>query len=88
MPRLKGSYVIRWLGVGALLWPGFPLEMAHASPPVGLAFQTFDLTLEPGTRTEIAGPLYYRQQLGTELTQAWPPLFSHCTDPSLEYRGG
>jgi len=60
--------------------------MAQTPPPAGPAYQTFDLTLEPGTRTEIAGPFYYRQQRGTELTQAWPPFFSRCTDPALESR--
>lgn len=58
--------------------------MAQESPPAGPAFQTFDLTLAPGTRTEMAGPFYYRQQRETEFTRAWPPFFSRCTDASVE----
>lgn len=84
--RSKAALAARWLAIAALTCGVFPLRMARAMPPAGPAVQTFDLTLDEGTRTEMAGPLYYRQQLGTEVTQAWPPFYSRCTDPAVESR--
>jgi hypothetical protein len=50
----------------------------------GLLFDEFDLTLNRGSRTEVAGPLFYRQKKESELTLAVPPLFSKTTDPETE----
>ena len=52
----------------------------------GLLYDRFPLTLASGQRTEIAGPLFYSQQKDTENTWAFPPFFSHVTDPGVEYR--
>lgn len=45
-------------------------------PSAGFFFDRFELTLEKGTRTEAAGPLYYH--LKSELAETWavPPFFS------------
>jgi len=47
----------------------------------GFLFDTFRLTLEPGSRTEAAGPFYYCQQTDTEKVLAFPPFFSRLQDP-------
>jgi len=75
-----------WLGIFVLAggWPA--PGQAQETPPLGPAYQKFDLTLEPGTRTEIGGPLYYQQQAGTENTEAWLPFYSRCQDPALDSR--
>ena len=57
--------------------------MAQDHPSAGPAWQTFDLTLDSGTRTEIAGPFYYDQELGTAHTEAWPPFFSRFSDTNV-----
>ena len=61
----------------------FPLGMAQDTPPAGPAYQSFDLTLETGTRTEIVGPFYYFQKSETDLTEAWPPFYSRYTDTNV-----
>ena len=50
----------------------------------GPLYDNFPLTLLPGNRTEILGPLFYEQQTGSERTWALPPIFSHHTDPSVD----
>jgi hypothetical protein len=72
-----------WVALGAFLMGFTSLNRVRADPCAGPAWQTFDLTLSPGTRTEIAGPFYYRQQRETEETRAWPPFYSRYTDPVL-----
>lgn len=52
----------------------------------GFLFDEFQLTLEAGTRTEALGPLFYCQhetESGAS-TVAFPPLYSHYRDPSVE----
>ena len=83
----------RFLGIAFLLgcaWIGLlsalPLRAETAEgPDVGFAYDDFDLTLEPGHRTEIAGPFYYREQKQDTL-KIWaiPPLLSYTTDPATE----
>ena len=64
----------------------FPSNLAHGQPSAGPAWQTFDLTLAPGTRTEIAGPFYYHQATDSETTWAWPPFYSRYVNPGIESR--
>jgi hypothetical protein len=52
----------------------------------GLFYDQFPLTLDSGRRTEAVGPLFYEQQKNSENTWAVPPVFSHTTDPTVEYR--
>ena len=55
--------------------PVMPLaagESFHAGP----LFDDFSLTLEPGRRTEVAGPLYYREQTESQDTWALPPFLA------------
>jgi len=42
----------------------------------GFLFDKFDLTLEPGHRTETVGPFYYSERKEDEQMLAVPPLFS------------
>lgn len=57
--------------------------------PLGPLFQEFKLTLDPGHRTEVAGPLYYQQEVTEEndLTRLWaaPPLFSYLRNEDTDY---
>ena len=52
----------------------------------GLLYDQFPLTLDSGRRTEAVGPLFYDQQKDSEKIWAFPPFFSHTTDPDVEYR--
>jgi hypothetical protein len=50
---------------------------------LGPIYDHFKLTLTEGERTEIAGPLYYRETSGNSSLFALPPLFSLYKDPSI-----
>jgi len=55
----------------------------------GPLFHEFKLTLNPGYRTEAAGPLYYQQAITEEndLTRLWaaPPIFSYLLNEDTDY---
>ncbi len=77
---LAGALVLVCAWVGVLT--SQPLHAGTAEgPDVGLAYDDFDLTLEPGHRTEIAGPFYYREQK-QETLKIWalPPVLSYTSD--------
>ena len=57
--------------------------MAQDEPSAGPAWQKFNLTLADGTRTEIAGPFYYREESEGQSTEAWPPFYSHYSDTNV-----
>lgn len=61
---------------------GFADDAFHA----GLLYDQFPLTLDSGNRTEAVGPLFYRQQKESEKTWAFPPFYSHDTNPTVESR--
>ncbi len=61
-----------------------PAQAGTNDVSAGLLFERFDLTLNPGTRTEVMGPLFYDQHKGSEHTWAFPPLLSYTQDPDLE----
>lgn len=44
------------------------------------------MTLEPGERTEVLGPLYYTEHSGTTRTWAVPPLISDTADEATDSR--
>lgn len=48
----------------------------------GPLFQQFYLTLAPGHRTEVLGPLFYQEEADTQKTWAIPPLISEASDPA------
>lgn len=50
----------------------------------GPLFSDFPLTIGNGQRTEIAGPLFYKQQDDSEKIWALPPFFSHEEDPATQ----
>src|SRR5437899_2480508 len=50
----------------------------------GPVFERISLTLEPGSRTEAAGPFYSRQQKSTERLLVVSPLFSQGRDSGTE----
>jgi hypothetical protein len=69
--------------LGALLaWPVAACGADFLS--AGPLYEQFYLTLDPGERTEIAGPLYYEEKSETRRTWAVPPLVSYTTDEAVE----
>ena len=60
-----------WLAAGANVRAD-----ADAPASVGFLFDSFSLVLEPGQRTEAAGPFYYSEKKEDEATLAIPPLIS------------
>jgi len=52
---------------------------------LGCLWDRFNLSLEPGCRTEAAGPFFYTQQTEDESTWAFPPFFSTVTNPAVAY---
>jgi hypothetical protein len=67
-----------------LIGGNLPTRAGTNDVSAGLLFERFDLTLNPGTRTEVMGPLFYEQQKETEHTWAFPPLMSYSQDPAYE----
>ena len=63
-----------------------PLARVLADEPwhAGFLFDQFSLTLEPGTRTEAAGPFFYDQQRESDHIFAVPPLFSNSRDEGTD----
>jgi hypothetical protein len=65
--------------------------LAAASPPAetlhaGFIYDDFSLTLAPGHRTEILGPLYYSEQKESQHTWAFPLLtLAHTAEPDTGY---
>ncbi len=53
-------------------------------PHAGFLFDESELTLAPGHRTEVLGPLYYSQQKETQHIWAFPPVLSYTRDPDTE----
>jgi hypothetical protein len=55
----------------------------------GPLFQEFKLALNPGHRTEVAGPLYYQQEIVEEndRTRLWvaPPIFSYLLNEETDF---
>lgn len=51
---------------------------------LGSIYHEFALTLEPGERTEILGPLFYHQSVESKSTWAVPPLLSREADDALD----
>ena len=68
----------------AVLLLGQSQLFAADAPGMGLIWDHFQLTLEPGSRTEAFGPFYYREELESQRTWAVPPLLSYARDPELE----
>src|SRR5262249_28335338 len=48
-------------------------------------FDHSPLTPDPGTRTELSGPLFYSEQKESHHTWAIPPLMAHLIDPVTDY---
>ncbi len=79
------SRSLRLCGIGLVLTI-CPPAIAEDIFNAGLIYDQFALTLDPGNRTEAAGPFFYEQQKGSEATWAIPPLYSHDVNPALESR--
>src|SRR5260221_6174722 len=74
---------------GLLLATSFGIAACGEAPAeeaaLGPFYQQFKLTLAPGNRTEMMGPLFYDEH--KESTHLWavPPLFSRALDPDIDY---
>ena len=84
MPKLRLPHQThRW--VAALVALGASLVSLQSSSSIGPLFDNFPLTLQPGDRTEILGPIFHSQTAETEKQWAIHPLISRTEDQSLEY---
>ena len=59
--------------------------LAAEGPAWGPLVDAFPLTLAPGHRTEVLGPLFYTEQKELQRTWALPPLLSRTWDPSTDF---
>ena len=77
----------RRLALGMVL-SAFALPAGAEETPLGPLYHQFKLTLDSGHRTEIAGPLFYREEIADEWEQlrtwAVPPLFSYGLDKDID----
>jgi len=70
-----------WLGPGLC----FPIvAVGQSGLSLGPLYDQFPLTLDPGYRTEAAGPFFYQQKKDTEKSWGLSPLFSRVADPATE----
>jgi len=58
---------------------------AQDEPSAGPLFDEFRLTLTPGQRTEVLGPLFSAQESDSVTERRWTPLFSITKDPIADY---
>jgi len=75
--RLTAVCLVLLILIGCGIAPGFGGDFLGAGP----LFDKFELTLAPGHRTEILGPLFYDEQKESQKTWAVPPLLSYSVDP-------
>ena len=78
----------RWFWMSLLVVTSLFGGMARAGDnnvAAGFLYDDFDLTLEPGHRTEVAGPFYYSEQKESEATVAFPPFFSAHKDTGVTH---
>jgi hypothetical protein len=66
-----------------LVVSGASLRAADETLSAGFLVDEFDLTLEPGQRTEAAGPFYYSEKKLDDSTLAIPPLISFYNNATL-----
>ncbi len=79
---------IIWICLGLLLaiwWPAATPVRADDGPSAGFIFDSFSLVLEPGHRTEAAGPFYYSEKKAGEATLALPPLVSFYENRAVQH---
>lgn len=83
-PQTRGGLLraLRALLLGTVLWGEG--RAAQAQVVAGPAFGEFRLTLDQGTRTEIAGPAFYREQRGEISQWAFPPFMSRTHDAGVD----
>lgn len=56
----------------------------HGSLSVGPLYDKFPLTLQAGSRTEVAGPLFHYEQQGAQSQWGLHPFFTYTQDPDVE----
>src|SRR5438309_2055092 len=70
----------------AWIWSGWRLDAkAEENRVFGPFYSHYSLTLEPGERTEIAGPLLRFERKESEKSWAFSPIFFHRNDALTEY---
>ncbi len=87
-------FLVSGFGALGLASPGFAFpgfsptdsgtETAAEGLHAGPLFDSFDLTLQLGGRTEAAGPFYYHETTSEDETWGLPPFFSHWGSPATE----
>jgi hypothetical protein len=82
-PSFTKHLIICCLGVCGF---AFSQTLQAETFSAGPIYDDFKLTLAPGHRTEIMGPLYYDEQKETQRTWAFPVLtLAHTEDPTIQY---
>jgi hypothetical protein len=72
--------IVKWL-TAAMLWLGtFATGGSAEELPTGPLASRFKLTLEPGEREEVLGPLYYEENTPSREVTAVSPLWSRTDD--------
>jgi hypothetical protein len=88
-PRLRKQtlfFTLRsWL-ILILLATSSKLAIGGEFQGAGPVYDQFELTLAPGHRTEILGPLFYDEHKGPQRTWAVPPLLSYTINPETELK--
>jgi hypothetical protein len=66
--------------VAGLVWPADD----SAAQDFGPLYQNYQLTLEPGERSEVMGPFFYHETKESIETWAFPGLMSDAIDRSVD----
>jgi hypothetical protein len=73
------------LCLALILLVGVPVRTyAEDGPDAGFLYDSYNLTLAPGHRTEAVGPFFYSEQKESQHIWAVPPLLSFARDPDTE----
>jgi len=86
--KLGSQAINRWYFVCALavlLSFSASTRAGEGNISAGFLYDDFDLTLEPGHRTEAVGPFYYSEQKESEATLAFPPFFSAYNNSGITH---
>src|SRR3954462_7862350 len=78
--KLRGNFCLFSLLLSYLFF-GLCDVSADELRDAGFLYDHFDLTMAPGHRTEMLGPLFYSEEKETQRSWAVPPILSYTHDP-------
>ena len=85
--RQKNSFIWVFFTLVCGFLNGVRPSRCYAEPAfqAGPLVHDFEATLTGGSRREVVGPFYFREQLGSKETWAFPPFLSRTVDTELDY---